>query len=192
MAGASTTGLGRLGAMPALPSSIERALAAAEPRLRALFQRHAAREPGLDVDELVQEARIRLWKALDGEKNIDSLASYLQKIVTSVFIDALRRRAARPEDSAEPELEQSPAPTSEAPEHAAAQAERAQRLRQALAALHERRRQPTLLLLQGFSTVEISRLMQITEATARNLAYRGVEDLKIQLAAAADEALRDD
>lgn len=178
--------------MPALPSSIERALAAAEPRLRALFQRHVVREPGLDVDELVQEARIRLWKALDAEKNIDALASYLQKIVTSVFIDALRRRAARPEDSAEPELEHSPAPTSEAPEQAAAQAERAQRLRQALAAIPERRRQPTLLLLQGFSTLEISRLMQITEATARNLAYRGVEDLKIRLAAPSDEAHRDD
>ena len=109
-----------------------------------------------------------------------------------MFIAALRRRAARPADSAAPELEHSPAPTAEAPEQAAAQAERAQRLRQALAAIPERRRQPTLLLLQGFSTLEISRLMQITEATARNLAYRGVEDLKIRLAAPSDEAHRDD
>lgn len=177
--------------MPALPSSIERALAAAEPRLRALFQRNAAREPGLDVDELVQEARIRLWKALDGEKNIESPASYLQKIVTSVLIDALRRRAARPEDANDGALAVATASTA-GPEAVVAGAQRASALLAAIEQIGERRRLPTRLLLQGFSTAEIAELMSTSEATVRNLAYRGVDELRARLSGSRAEDFLDD
>lgn len=50
-------------------SRIETLLRTHEPRLRALFARHLGGRPGIDLDDLVQEARIRLWKALEREKN---------------------------------------------------------------------------------------------------------------------------
>ena len=61
---------------------------------------------------------------------------------------------------------------------------RAQALRDALARIPVRRRRPTTLLLQGFSAAEIARLLDTTEAPARSIAYRDVDDLKALLAGA--------
>jgi RNA polymerase sigma-70 factor (ECF subfamily) len=149
--------------------------------LRALFARHVGGRPGIEIDELVQEARIRLWKALSGERNVDALASYIQRVVTSVVVDALRRRAARPEDTVEEPLLLAATPDGDGPDAALAQRQRGAALRDALARIPERRRRPAALLLQGFSTTEIARLLGETEATVRNLAYRGIDDLKAEL-----------
>lgn len=178
--------------MPPGDARIEALLRAHEPRLRALFARHLGGRPGIDLDDLVQEARIRLWKALEREKNVDALASYIQRVVTSVVVDALRRRAARPEDTVEEPLMAAVAQASDTPDDALATAQRAAALRDALSRIPERRRQPAALLLQGFSTPEIARLLDSTEATVRNLAYRGVEDLKALLGGAALPEAADD
>ncbi|MFN7552348.1 MAG: RNA polymerase sigma factor, partial [Pseudomonadota bacterium] len=103
-------------------SRIETLLRTHEPRLRALFARHLGGRPGIDLDDLVQEARIRLWKALEREKNLDALASYIQRVVTSVVVDALRRRAARPEDTVEEPLMAATTEDIRAPDEALAQA----------------------------------------------------------------------
>jgi RNA polymerase sigma factor (sigma-70 family) len=178
--------------MPSGPSRVEAILRAHEPRLRALFARQLGGRPGVDLDDLVQEARIRLWKALDGEKNIDAVASYIQRVVTSVVVDALRRRAARPEDTVEEPLQSALAADEAAPDDALARTQRAAALREALARIPQRRRHPTALLLQGFSTAEIGQLLGTTEATVRNLAYRGVDDLKALLAGAPPTERSDD
>jgi RNA polymerase sigma-70 factor (ECF subfamily) len=178
--------------MPSGDSRIEALLRAHEPRLRALFARHLGGRPGIDLDDLVQEARIRLWKALEREKNVDALASYIQRIVTSVVVDALRRRAARPEDTVEEPLMAAVAQHAAAPEDALARDQRAAALRDALARIPERRRRPAALLLRGFSTPEIARLLGTTEATVRNLAYRGVDDLKALLGGATVPEITDD
>ncbi|MCE3002021.1 MAG: RNA polymerase sigma factor [Xanthomonadaceae bacterium] len=178
--------------MPPGDSRIEALLRTHEPRLRALFARHLGGRPGIDLDDLVQEARIRLWKALEREKNVDALASYIQRVVTSVVVDALRRKAARPEDTVEEPLMAAAAQESGAPEDTLAHAQRAAALREALARIPERRRRPAALLLQGFSTPEIARLLDTTEATVRNLAYRGVDDLKALLGGGAPAEMVDD
>jgi RNA polymerase sigma factor (sigma-70 family) len=171
---------------------IEALLRTHEPRLRALFARQLGGRPGIDLDDLVQEARIRLWKALEREKNVEALASYIQRVVTSVVVDALRRRAARPEDTLEEPLMAATAQESDAPDDALAQAQRAAALREALTRIPPRRQRPAALLLQGFSTLEIARLLDTTEATVRNLAYRGVDDLKALLAGATLPEAADD
>jgi RNA polymerase sigma-70 factor (ECF subfamily) len=163
------------------PARFEQVLRAHEGRLRAILARGAGGRPGLDVDDLVQEARIRLWKALEGERTVDAVASYVQRIATSVLIDALRRRSARPEDATEDPAEHLPDATVEPPEADMERKQKARALAAAIDALPERRRLPTRLLLQGFTTLEIARLTASTEATVRNLAYRGVEALKAKL-----------
>lgn len=178
--------------MPPGDSRIEALLRTHEPRLRALFARHLGGRPGIDLDDLVQEARIRLWKALEREKSVDALASYIQRVVTSVVVDALRRRAARPEDTVEERLMQATAHESGAPDDVLAQVQRAAALREAMACIPERRRRPATLLLQGFSTPEIARLLGTSEATVRNLAYRGVDDLKALLGGATAAEVADD
>lgn len=167
--------------MPIDPARFEQVLRAHEGRLRAVLARGVAGRAGIDLDDLVQEARIRLWKALEGERTVDAVASYVQRIATSVLIDALRRRSARPEDAVEDPADHLPDGTVEAPEANMERNQRAQALAAAIDALPERRRLPTRLLLQGFTTQEIARLTSTTEATVRNLAYRGVEALKARL-----------
>jgi DNA-directed RNA polymerase specialized sigma24 family protein len=62
--------------------------------------------------------------------------------------------------------------------------EQAQDVAQVLATLgtlDERRRTATGLLLQGFVCDEIAARLGISEAAARNLAYRGLDDLRQRL-----------
>ena len=42
----------------------------------------------------------------------------------------------------------------------------------------ERRRRPVQLHLQGFGFAEVAKLLQLSDATARNLIYRGMDDLR--------------
>lgn len=178
--------------MPPQDDRLEAILRAHEPRLRALLSRQLAGRTGIDIDDLVQEIRIRLWKALAREAQVEALASYIQRVVTSVVVDALRRRAARPEDTLEEPLQLAAAACAAAPEQALARAQQAEALRAALARINARRRRPAALLLQGFSTAEIARLLGESEATVRNLAYRGVDELKTLLSGAPLEETSDD
>lgn len=158
--------------------AIDQLLRAQEPRLRAILLARVRGLAGADLDDLLQEVRLRLWKALESEKSIEHLASYLHKTVLSVVIDAQRRRASRPEE-AMPELAEEWIADERASADASLRsAERQAAVRAALARLPQRRREPAQLLLMGHSAPEIARMLGLTEATARNLAYRGVEELR--------------
>jgi DNA-directed RNA polymerase specialized sigma24 family protein len=80
------------------------------PRLDQLLRRFAARvraqiesnrliQHGIDPDDVEQEVRIRLWKALERDPNADFPASYIQKVVVTVMVDALRRAQSRAADA---------------------------------------------------------------------------------------------
>src|SRR5262245_10316725 len=65
--------------------------------LRLAIVRTCPRDMGLQFDDIEQEARIRLWKALQGERPIRDLASYIYRVAASATIDAMRRVKARRE-----------------------------------------------------------------------------------------------
>jgi RNA polymerase sigma-70 factor (ECF subfamily) len=46
---------------------------------------------GLDIDDLVQEIKIKIWKILINEKKITNLSSYIRKIIDSTVIDHIRK-----------------------------------------------------------------------------------------------------
>lgn len=164
-----------------------------EPRLRALVRAHLRSDLDIDDDDVVQEVRIRLWRALSTEKGIEHLASYIQRTVVSVVIDALRRRSARREEALAPDEDavDAHAATTTLPDRLADQRQRLAMVEMTIAGLPERRRVPTRLLLQGFTTGDIATMLGMTEATARNLAYRGVEELKAAMATRGLEAWHD-
>ena len=164
----------------------DQVMAAHEPRLRGCVLAQVGAGQGLDVDELVQEVRIRLWRVLSSEKTVEHLASYLRKTVASVVIDALRRHTARREDSLDLQVVETAETTLE-PELQADREQRVKRVHAAIAALPERRRVPAQLLLHGFNPQEIAQMTGLTEATARNLAYRGVEEIRASLRAGGQE-----
>lgn len=156
-----------------------------EARLRALIQQRLSPGDGLDADDLAQEVRIRLWRALSTEKSVTHLASYIQKTVFSVVIDALRRRDARREQALDelPNTEEAHVDDrlEASPEQQATWQGQTLLVQAALDTIPARRRLPAQLLLQGFNPGEIAHMLNLTDASARNLAYRGVEDLKLAL-----------
>ncbi|MEZ5455578.1 MAG: sigma-70 family RNA polymerase sigma factor [Lysobacteraceae bacterium] len=163
------------------PAPIDALLRQQESRLRALLRKHVRSLDDDELDDLMQEVRVRLWKSLEREKTIEHLPSYVQKVVLSVVIDAQRRRVVRQEESLSEPLAAVLVDERGSAETDAQGSERIAQLRAALARLPERRRQPAQLLLMGHAVPEIARIMQMTDGTARNLAYRGVDELRALL-----------
>jgi RNA polymerase sigma-70 factor (ECF subfamily) len=143
---------------------------------------------GIQVDDVEQEARIRLWRALQREKTFEQPASYLYRVAVSAAIDAVRRaRARREEQPGDPRDGREAGPSSidpsPSPESRAQAREIASAVARASSALPTNRRTAALLLLQGFNSREIARLFGWSEGRARNLAYRGLADLRRALVA---------
>jgi RNA polymerase sigma-70 factor (ECF subfamily) len=139
-------------------------------------------------DEIEQEARIRLWHALQREKDITDPASYLYRIAATATIDAIRRIRARretPLSVVEDLEERTTGPrigaSAPSPEQITAAKELGDRIRHALATLADKRRRVVALHLQGFSLDEIGALLEWSEPKVRNLLYRGLSDLRQQL-----------
>ena len=70
--------------------------------LRKTVQSHCPPRLGLDPAEIEQQAILRLWKAIQNEKNLDRPTSYLYRIVSTVTIDAIRSARRKREVSLEP------------------------------------------------------------------------------------------
>jgi RNA polymerase sigma factor (sigma-70 family) len=159
-----------------------------EARLRAFLRSRFRDLPGVGVEDLMQELRLRLWQALERETTIEQPASYLMQAAVRVMIDAQRRAAVRqpeggfvelvPDDAPPPETSDGQPP---APDDEVERRQSLARLQSALAALAPDRARMVRLYLQGFGAVEIARMTGWTEPRCRNLLYRGLADLKAEL-----------
>jgi RNA polymerase sigma factor (sigma-70 family) len=160
--------------------------------LRQTIIQFCPKDLGLQFSDIEQEARLRLWRALQSEREIENLASYLYRIAVTATLDAIRRVKAKREDQlllteeAEEETGE-PHRLVAGPEHAPdLLAERRLMVRKveaALARLPENRRRAVGLHLEGMTKQEIGDLLGWTESKARNLVYRGLQDLREQLRA---------
>lgn len=162
---------------------IGRQLAELAAKLRRAVEIAARGRASLDLDEIEQEARIRLWKALDGDRIEVLGASYVQKVVASVVIDAGRRAAVRAADPLpESDAEAGPAGLiAEGADRAAMDGEHMQRVLACIEALPTRRRLPVKLHLQGYSLPEIAALEGVSAEAVRKLVTRGLDELKAAL-----------
>lgn len=140
-----------------------------------------------DVDELLQEVLIRLWRAHQGgeqgSEQIEQVsASYVHRTAASAAIDLFRRRRARRAEQAV-SLEQGELAASEAsdPTHAAEGSELAGQVARAIDAITPSRRPVVRMYLAGYSREEAAELMGWSEAKTRNLLYRGLADLRERL-----------
>lgn len=156
--------------------------------LRRAIHRFCPPHLGLHIADIEQEATIKLWRLLRGEKEIDNPASYFYRVAATTTIDAVRRVKRRREDQLRVEGDGDDAtPThlkpdfESSPEAIFRRREIAEKVRTALGKLLENRRRAVGLHLQGMTTEEIGRLCNWTEAKARNLVYRGLADLRQEL-----------
>lgn len=158
--------------------------------LRNAVARFCPSNLGLHTADIEQEAAIRVWQVIRSEREIENPASYYYRVAATAAIDAVRQvkrrreEQLRLEDDADdggatplpPDLERSP-------ETLFRRREIVEKVRAGLAKLPDNRRRAVGLYLQGMTTEEIGRLAGWTEAKARNLAYRGLADLRRELKA---------
>jgi RNA polymerase sigma-70 factor (ECF subfamily) len=152
-------------------------------RVKKLLLRHGLERHGIDPEEIEQEVRIRLWRAIERDRSGIFGASYVQRIVASTVIDALRRAKVRPSEPGADEdqglerlLDAAPRP-----EHRASDDERVRILGRCLAEIPARRRLPITLHLEGFGFREIGDRIGLSEEAARKLVSRGMADLRARL-----------
>lgn len=166
-----------------LSAALEAALANFASVVRRVGWRH--RLSDADIDEVLQEVRIRLWHAYAsrGEHGGEVPASYVYRTAVSATLDLLRRRRARraehhvPLDAPEGERQTSaggPAGDLEA-------AELADLVARAIETIPASRRPVVRMYLAGYGREEIAEVLGWTEAKTRNLLYRGLADLRARL-----------
>jgi RNA polymerase sigma-70 factor (ECF subfamily) len=160
--------------------------------LRRAIIRLCPRDKGLQFDDIEQEARMRLWRALQSERNVTNYASYLYRIAATATIDAMRRIQARHEEQLQVFTEQGvddidvmipPAPLRDSPERQAESREAIRMVSSALAQFPDDQRRAVGMYLQGMTSQEVADLMGWTEPKARNLIYRGLNQLRTTLRA---------
>jgi len=173
---------------PRNPSSraLERVVRRFEHRVRVIGHRY--RLSPAELDELFQEVRIRLWKALEDPDRIEATpASYIYRTATSAAVDLIRRRrVGRNQVPLDPEVHGTPAP---APGDGRTKDETAEELARSLQSLDDRRRPVVRMYLAGYDHREIAALLGWSHGATRNLLYRGLADLKADLRSRLEGAL---
>jgi RNA polymerase sigma factor (sigma-70 family) len=159
--------------------------------LRNSIARLCPKDLGIHFDDIEQEARLRLWRALQNERDISDLASYIYRITVTTTIDAIRRVKTRRENQLrfigeEPEEEEGTvmpiaADSRQTPDRVAERQLLMDKVKTALGRLAEDRRRAVGLHLEGLTSQEIGDLLGWSEPKARNLVYRGLKDLRQQL-----------
>ncbi|HSE98306.1 MAG TPA: RNA polymerase sigma factor, partial [Blastocatellia bacterium] len=127
--------------------------------------------------------------AVQSERDLTDPASYIYRIAVTTTIDAVRRVMARREEQLllEPGVDTQDAvisleaPSEESPDRIAERRQVMQKVEAAIAHLTENRRTAVELHLQGMTSQEIADLMDWSEPKARNLVYRGLNDLRERL-----------
>lgn len=171
---------------------LNRLLAEYGDMLRSAIARTCPRELGLEVSEIEQEVRLRLWRVLESEREISHPASYFYRVAITATLDAVRRIKAKREeqlleaedDEAEREIpHRLTSDPARSPDRHAQTRELVRKVEQAIALLPDNRRRAVALHLQGMGSQEIADLLDWSEPKARNLVYRGLEDLRQTLRA---------
>ncbi len=141
--------------------------------------RMAAHRHGLgatDLDDLTQEVRIRLWKALETSERIESVsASYVYQAAATAALDLIRQR--RRAERSEPVSEMEEFPTAESG-RAGDPGDIVEAVWTAVAGLAADRRVVARMYLQGYSYTEIAEMLGWSVGRARNLLYRGLAQLR--------------
>ena len=165
-----------------LSSAVESVVSRFGAMVRQVGLRHRLAES--DLDEVIQEVRIRLWRAQrTGEQVRQVSASYVYRTAMSAAVDLLRRRRSRRSDVTIPideHGERLPV-QGRGPEVELDHSELVMQVAQAIETIPPNRRPVVRMYLAGYAREEIASLLGWSEAKTRNLLYRGLDDLRSRL-----------
>jgi RNA polymerase sigma factor (sigma-70 family) len=134
---------------------------------------------GVDIEDVAQDVKIKLWKILRDEKKISNYPSYIKKVVDSSVIDHLRK-CKRDENIFVHEKAKtiSERAQSYAADPISAMSDPRDALGRAIDRLIESRRAVVQLYMMNFSIAEISEHFRWSQHKTRNLLYRGLADIR--------------
>ena len=163
-----------------LSAALETALQQFGTMVRSVGWRHRLDED--DLDELLQDVRIRLWRARGESEQIREVtSSYVYRTAVSAALDLLRRRRAgrtEPLDEVEHDLPDGGAAIHGHPEAELAESELAGQVMEVVEGIAPARRPVVRMHLAGYGREEIAALLGWSDAKTRNLLYRGLADLR--------------
>ncbi len=165
-------------------AALDRVLQRFAGMVRAIGARH--RLSSSDLDEVMQDVRIRLWRARSSGEQIEALpTSYIYRTTVAAAVDLLRQRrrggVASVDEVAPIEAAEEVATPLDATRDAE-QREGVERIMAAVDALPEARRAVVRMHLMGYERGEIATTLGWTDGKTRNLLYRGLADLRALLA----------
>jgi RNA polymerase sigma factor (sigma-70 family) len=154
--------------------------------IKQVIQKNLHRSDGVDLEDIEQEVRLKIWAFIKKGKNVQYLPSYIKKVAYSTTIDELRKTM-KQRPSGEPEsLKRIFAGTALvagplrdfSPEAGIEDHEAREAILSLVESLSENRKRVLLLYLAGLSIDEISRSLKWEKPKVRHLFYRGIDDLK--------------
>ncbi|MBM3253411.1 MAG: RNA polymerase sigma factor [Candidatus Omnitrophica bacterium] len=147
--------------------------------IRSQIQKYFSFYQDLDIDDIFQETRIKLWKIVQSEKKISNYASYIRKIVNTSIMDFFRKLK-RDEGifihEKNRKIEETRLGNYIFTDYD--QEVIKNTIFEALNNLIESRRKVVKLYLLNLNIKEISLFYHWSEHKTRNLLYRGLLDLK--------------
>ena len=136
---------------------------------------------GIDGDDLLQEVRLRLWRACEVQgrrRGIRDLRAYISRIVFSTVINEIEKERTQRKACERQTAVELAAPPEPAADEADAECGLPETISRALLRLPRRYAEVIRLRLQDFTFEEIARLRDSSVDQARHLFYRGVEKMK--------------
>jgi RNA polymerase sigma factor (sigma-70 family) len=155
--------------------------------VRAVGARHAL--PESDLDEVLQEVRIRLWHAHARGEDLAALpTSYIYRTATTAALDVLRGRRRHGGRSVDyRDAEAGALESAETADRRTDEDDAVRQLSRALDALPTDRRVVVRMHLAGYDREEIAAMLGWGDGRIRNLLYRGLAQLRGHLDAATQE-----
>ncbi|WP_205525878.1 RNA polymerase sigma factor [Pyxidicoccus trucidator] len=163
--------------------AFELLIASHMPQVRRFARAFAASDA--DVDDLAQEALVKVYKSLRSFRFQSAFKTWLYSVVRNVFFDATRSRAGRERALEEPlEQDHARAPsTTESADEGLARAEERERLWRALRTLPAEFRTAVVLFdVEGHSYEEVAAIEGVPVGTVKSRLSRGRTQLRTLLA----------
>ena len=162
--------------------AFEQLMAAHESKMYAVALRMCGNRE--DAQDCLQEAMLRVYRALSGFKGQSSFSTWIYRITMNSCLDELRRRKSRTATSLDAMLENGFAPSDEGdtPEQSSLRSEQRRALEKAIAGLPEDMRAAIVLRdVQGCSYDEIADALSANVGTIKSRISRGREKLRAVL-----------
>lgn len=163
-------------------AAFETLMSAHETRMYAVALRMCGNRE--DAQDCLQEAMIRVYRALSSFKGQSSFATWVYRITMNSCLDELRRRKNRTATSLDAMLDNGFAPSDESdtPEHHSLQNEQRRALERAIGELPEDMRSAIVLRdIQGCSYEQIAQVLDANVGTIKSRISRGREKLRAVL-----------